>query len=104
VSTLLILAQQGFVGTHMATPVDVSYLADNVLLLRYFEASGEVRQAISVVKRRSGGHERTIRELRMGERKIKVGRALSDFRGVLTGVPTYVGTGALLEGSGDNNN
>lgn len=103
VTSLLILAQHGFVGSNMVTPVDVSYLADNVLLLRYFEAGGEVRQAISVLKRRSGGHERTIRELRLGDNMIKVGRALSDFRGVLTGVPTYVGKGALLEGMGEDN-
>ena len=103
VTSLLILAQHGFVGSNMVTPVDVSYLADNVLLLRYFEAQGEVRQAISVVKRRSGGHERTIRELRLGDQMIKVGRALSDFRGVLTGVPTYVGKSTLLEGSGEEN-
>ncbi|HUS18790.1 MAG TPA: ATPase domain-containing protein [Terriglobales bacterium] len=102
VSTLLILAQHGFVGSNMVTPVDVSYLADNVVLLRYFEASGEVRQAISVVKRRSGGHERTIRELRLGEKQVRIGRALSDFRGVLTGVPTYVGKSSLLEGPGDD--
>jgi circadian clock protein KaiC len=101
VTTLLILAQHGFVGSNMVTPVDVSYLADNVMLLRYFEAAGEVRQAISVVKRRSGGHERTIRELRFGDKQIRIGKALSDFRGVLTGVPTYVGKGALLEGSGE---
>ncbi len=103
VTTLMILAQHGFVGSNMVTPVDVSYLADNVLLLRYFEAQGEVRQAISVVKRRSGGHERTIRELRLGDKQVKIGNALSDFRGVLTGVPTYVGKSALLEGTGDNN-
>ncbi|HUR36753.1 MAG TPA: ATPase domain-containing protein [Terriglobales bacterium] len=101
VTTLLILAQHGFVGSNMVTPVDVSYLADNVLLLRYFEAEGEVRQAISVVKRRSGGHERTIRELRLGDKQVRIGRALSDFRGVLTGVPTYVGKSALLEGMGE---
>lgn len=101
VSTLLILAQQGFIGSHMPTPVDVSYLADNVVLLRYFEAGGEVRQAISVVKRRSGGHERTIRELKLGNQRIKVGNALSDFRGVLTGIPKYVGKSALLEEPGD---
>lgn len=96
VTTLLVLAQHGFVGSSMVTPVDVSYLADNVLLLRYFEAGGEVKQAISVVKRRSGGHERTIRELKLGDQQIRIGKALSEFRGVLTGVPTYVGKGPLL--------
>ena len=65
VSTLMTVAQHGFVGTNIDTPVDVSYLADTVLLFRYFEAAGEVRQALSVIKKRSGEHERTIRELVM---------------------------------------
>ena len=71
----------------MISPVDASYLADAVILLRYFESRGEVRQAISVVKKRGGAHERTIREFRMENGKISVGRPLRDFRGVLTGVP-----------------
>jgi circadian clock protein KaiC len=92
------MAQYGILGQGMASPVDVSYLADTILLLRYFENSGEVRQAISVVKRRNGRHERTIRELQLGPDTIRVGRPLSEFQGVLTGVPTYVGRqGPLLE-------
>jgi circadian clock protein KaiC len=71
----------------MMTPVDASYLADAVVLLRYFEARGEVRQAISVVKKRGGAHERTIREFRLGADGIAVGEPLRSFRGVLTGVP-----------------
>jgi circadian clock protein KaiC len=71
----------------MSSPVDASYLADAVILLRYFEAHGEVRQAISVVKKRGGAHERTIREFRMAGGRIEVGEPLRNFRGILTGVP-----------------
>jgi circadian clock protein KaiC len=87
----MILAQYGVMGSNMHTPVDVSYLADNVLLFRYFEARGAIRQAISVVKRRSGPHERTIRELVIAENRISVGGPLSEFEGVLSGTPRYVG-------------
>lgn len=80
----------------MSSPVDVSYLADNVLLLRYFEAGGEVRQALSVVKRRSGPHERSIRELRIRHGKLSIGEPLKDFTGVLTGTPVYHGGKSLL--------
>jgi circadian clock protein KaiC len=98
VATLLTLAQHGFVGTNISAPVDVSYLADSVLLFRYFEAGGEVKQALSVIKKRSGEHERTIRELVMKHGAIRVGKALSEFDGVLTGVPKYHGK---LEGLGE---
>lgn len=91
VVTLLVLAQAGLVGAAMSSPVDLSYLADNVMLFRYFEAAGRVRKALSVVKKRSGKHEDTIREMWMRDGRISVGEALSNFRGVLTGVPTYVG-------------
>ena len=73
----------------MVTPVDASYLADSVILLRYYESKGEVHQAISVVKKRGGSHERTIREFRMEEGRIKIGSPLRDFRGILTGVPIF---------------
>ncbi|HEV2396390.1 MAG TPA: ATPase domain-containing protein [Candidatus Sulfotelmatobacter sp.] len=86
--TLMVLAQMGLVGSAMHTPIDVSYLADNILVLRYFEAGGEVRQAISMMKKRSGGHERSIRELRLGPERIRVGAPLSDFQGILSGTPT----------------
>ncbi len=86
VASFLVLAQHGLVGREMQTPVDVSYLADSVLLLRFFEAKGEIKQAISMVKKRSGHHERTIRELRLNH-GIVVGKPLFDFKGVLTGVP-----------------
>ena len=95
VTTLLTLAQHGFVGT-MVSSIDISYLADTVLLFRYFEREGQIRQAISVVKKRSGRHERTIRELQLGPDTIRVGRPLSEFQGVLTGVPNYVGHKAPL--------
>jgi circadian clock protein KaiC len=89
VVTLLVLAQYGFMGNQMATPVDVSYLADTVLMLRFFEAAGAVRRAVSVVKKRTGFHENTIREMLMSSEGITVGKPLTDFHGVLTGVPTY---------------
>ena len=89
VATILIAAHQGLIGSQMLTPVDASYLADSVILMRYFEAAGEVRQAISVMKKRGGRHERTIREFRMQDGSISVGPPLRDFRGVLTGVPTF---------------
>lgn len=88
VLTMMILAQMGLVGSAMQTPIDVSYLADNILVLRYFEAHGNVRQAISMMKKRSGGHERSIRELTLGPDRIHVGAPLSDFQGVLSGSPT----------------
>lgn len=91
VVSMLVTAQHGFLGTSMTTPVDVSYLADTVLLFRYFEAAGAVHNAISVVKKRTGAHERTIRELKMSARGIDVGRPLTEFQGVLTGVPVYGG-------------
>jgi circadian clock protein KaiC len=96
VSTFLVLAQHGLVGT-MQSPIDTTYLADTVILFRYFEAAGQVRQALSVVKRRCGKHERTIRELRL-DGKIEVGEPLSEFQGVLTGVPTFRGNGRELLG------
>jgi circadian clock protein KaiC len=92
VATLLIGAHHGVIGSTMTAPVDASYLADAVLLLRYFESKGAVRQAISVVKKRGGVHERTIREFAMSGGRIQVGEALTQFRGVLTGVPVYEGS------------
>jgi circadian clock protein KaiC len=87
--TLLIMAQHGFLGTSMVSPVDVSYLADTVLMLRYFEAEGAVRRALSVIKKRAGAHEDTIRELAITADGLRVGQPLTRFRGVLTGVPSY---------------
>ena len=101
VLTVLILAQMGLIGSAMATPIDVSYLADNILVLRYFEARGEVRQAISIIKKRSGGHERSIRELRLGPDRIRVGNPLSNFQGILSGNPLVLNddTGGVLDDS-----
>lgn len=86
VVTVLISAQQGLIG-NMTNIVDVSYLADSVVLLRYFEAQGEVRQAISVLKKRTGYHERTIRPMEITSKGVVIGEPLTHFRGVLTGVP-----------------
>jgi circadian clock protein KaiC len=86
VASFMVLAQHGLIGREMQTPVDVSYLADSVLLIRFFEAKGEVRQAISMIKKRSGHHERSIRELRL-HRGIIVGDPLFNFKGVLSGIP-----------------
>jgi circadian clock protein KaiC len=91
VVTVMVLAQTGLVGA-MGTPVDVSYLADTVILSRFFEARGSVRKAVSVIKKRSGAHETTIRELMFTSDGIRIGPPLSDFEGVLTGVPRFVGT------------
>jgi circadian clock protein KaiC len=95
VLTFLVLAQHGLVGP-MQTPVDISYLSDAVLVLRYFEFEGSVRRALSVVKKRSGVHERSIREFRLGWNGIAVGPPLRDFSGVLTGSPHYTGSGTPL--------
>jgi circadian clock protein KaiC len=95
VVTFLVVAQHGLVG-HMETPIDTTYLADTVVLFRYFEAAGEVRQAISVLKKRSGRHERTIRELTLGDNGITIGQPLKDFQGVLSGTPTYRGPDQAL--------
>jgi circadian clock protein KaiC len=98
VATFLTIAQHGMIGD-MKQPIDVTYLADCVIVLRYFEAHGRVRRAISVIKKRTGAHEDTIREFRINGRGITVGEPLSEFQGVLRGVPTYVGKREpLLEG------
>jgi circadian clock protein KaiC len=76
--------------------VDITYVADTVILLRFFEALGHVRRAISVMKKRTGSHENTIREFRIDDRGIALGQPLDQFQGVLRGVPTYVGTGEPL--------
>ena len=80
----------------MQAPIDTTYLADTVVLFRYFEAMGEVRNAISVVKKRSGKHERTIRELGLAKGGVSLGKPLVDFQGVLTGTPFFRGSDASL--------
>jgi circadian clock protein KaiC len=96
VVTIVVLSQAGLMGAGMTSPVDLSYLADNVMLFRYFEAEGRVRKALSVVKKRSGMHEDTIRELQMTNGRLMIGEPLSGFRGILTGVPAYVGSERML--------
>lgn len=96
VCTILVMAQHGLVGT-MKSPTDVSYVADTVLLLRYFEAEGRIRKAISAVKKRSGKHENTIRELVFTPKGVTVGPPLTEFQGVLTGVPRFVGKASDLD-------
>jgi circadian clock protein KaiC len=91
VLTMMLAAQRGVVGSAMQSPVDVTYLADTVVLLRHFEAAGRVRKAISVLKRRTGKHEDTIRELELGP-DVRVGPPLEEFQGVLTGVPVLTGS------------
>jgi circadian clock protein KaiC len=92
VLTVMILAQHGLVGP-MGTPIDVSYLADSVIITRYFEALGRIRKAISIIKKRSGPHEAAVRELSLTSSGVAVGPPLTEFQGVLTGVPSYLGGG-----------
>jgi circadian clock protein KaiC len=89
--TIMVVAQHGMIvgGGGHASDVDVSYLADTVLLFRYFEARGEIHQALSVFKKRTGGHERTLRQLRISPAGVEVGDPLRAFRGIMTGVPRY---------------
>ena len=94
-STFLTVAQHGLVGD-MKAPVDITYLADTVILMRYFEAAGRVRRAISVIKKRTGSHEDTIREYLIDRRGLTVGGVLEGFQGVLGGVPVYVGKSESL--------
>lgn len=101
VATLLVAAQHGIMGSSMPVPVDISYLADAVVLFRFFEAEGTIRKAISVVKKRTGAHETAIRELVVGPGRIRVGEPLKAFHGIMTGVPQYHGASApLLEDRG----
>jgi circadian clock protein KaiC len=97
VTTFVTVAQHGLVGD-MASPVDVTYLADGVILLRYFEADGDIRRAISVVKKRTGAHESTIREYRIGGTGFQLGEPLRGFQGVLGGTPIFTGEQSALRG------
>jgi circadian clock protein KaiC len=101
VVTILVLAQHGLVTTAEA-PVDLSYLSDMVIILRFFEALGEVKQSIAVIKKRSGHHEKTIRELKLEAGKgIRVGKPLKQFQGVLTGVPVFHGSAGEIMSARD---
>lgn len=101
VLTFLILTQAGMIG-NMQSPLDLTYLSDSVLLLRYFEADGEIRRALSVIKKRTGAHESTIREFKIGDGGVHVGPALEGFRGVLGGTPVYEGQDKLMPGAQAN--
>jgi circadian clock protein KaiC len=96
VLTILILAQHGLIAPNQTTPVDLSYLSDAVIMLRYFEFQGTVRRALSVVKKRSGAHENTIREFRLTPAGITVGSPLASFSGIFSGTPTYSGGPQLI--------
>jgi circadian clock protein KaiC len=99
-TTIVTLAQRGLVGD-MRSSVDLTYIADSVVLLRYFETAGQVRRAISVIKKRAGGHESAIRELRFDKSGLTIGEVLTGFQGILRGTPRYVGKDeALLGGAG----
>jgi circadian clock protein KaiC len=102
-NTYLTVAQHGLVGD-MKSPVDVTYLADTVILLRYFEALGKVRRAVSVIKKRTGTHEDTIREYRISSKGLTLGQPLSDFQGILRGVPQFVGGTLPGMSEGDDRN
>jgi circadian clock protein KaiC len=104
VTSIMTLVQHGIFGNPVDEAAEVSYLADTVILLRYFEVSGSVRQAISVVKKRSSDHERMIRECKVKKGGLFVGEPLSEFQGVLTGVPHYTGAAAPLLEERDNGN
>jgi circadian clock protein KaiC len=101
VLTILVLAQHGLVGA-VESPIDLSYLSDAVLLLRFFEAQGKVRKAISVLKKRVGTHEDTIRELRLTAQGLQVGEPLTDFQGIMSGIPTYVGSQPMIPAPADD--
>jgi circadian clock protein KaiC len=91
VTTFMVVAQNGMLGANMTSPVDASYLADSVVMLRYFEHKGSVKKAISVMKKRTGGHEESIRELWFDHRGIHLTEPLLKLRGVLMGVPVEIG-------------
>lgn len=97
VTTILVLAQSGMVG-QIASPLDLTYLSDTVVLLRFFEAGGRIRRSIAAIKKRTGAHENTIRELSIDGHGLRVGEPLEQFRGVLTGVPAFGGPDSSLFG------
>jgi circadian clock protein KaiC len=101
VTTLMVVAQHGMLGVHMQSVVDTSYLADSVVLFRYYEYAGAVKKAISVVKKRSGAHEESIRGLRLGADGIRLTEPLTQFRGILTGVPVEISQRADDPGHGE---
>jgi len=97
---IMVVGQHGIFGGGTATQLDLSYMADTIILLRYFESQGEVRQAISVSKKRNGKHERSIREFKITSSGIHIGEPLKAFHGVRTGVPHWIGVNKnLMEGT-----
>ena len=96
VVTLLINPQSGLLGTMATGGLNISYVADAVILIRFFESAGRIRKAISIIKNRGGPHEDTIRELRIDSQGVRVGEPLVNFKGVLTGTPEYIGERAPL--------
>jgi circadian clock protein KaiC len=101
-TTFMVVAQHGMLGSNMTSPVDASYLADSVVMLRYFEHCGSVKKAISVMKKRTGGHEESIRQLWFDDKGVHLSEPLLQLRGVLTGVPVEIGQsdGQSLKGAG----
>jgi circadian clock protein KaiC len=95
VVTVMVLAQNGIMG-NMQTPLDLTYLADSVVITRFFEAFGNLKKAVSVVKKRTGPHEDSLRELKIGQGGINVGEVLKDFKGIFTGIPSYTGDGSKI--------
>lgn len=101
VTTLSILTQHGLIGSSAQSPTDLSFLSDSVLLLRHFETEGELRKAILVIKKRTGEHESMMRELKFGGGQMRIGEPLRQFRGVLTGNPSFQGSTEALMGSNE---
>ena len=101
VSTLMVMAQHGLIGSQMQAPIDTTYLADTVLLMRYFESTGEIRRAVSVIKKRTGAHEHAIRELRLTGHGVELGEPLREFQGVLTGTPRLLDVALRNDGDDD---
>lgn len=102
VATVLVVAQHGVLGEGITSPLDLSYIADTVVLARYFEAFGKVRQAVSVVKKRLGAHQKTVRELTLSSSGLRVGEEIREFTGVLTGRPEYIGVRGSLSADAEN--
>ena len=96
VVAVLTMGQHGLIGPAVQSPVDVSYLADTLVMLRFFEFDGAVKRAMSVIKHRKAAHEDTIREFRLSKEGVRIGAPLHHFRGVLTGAPEYSGEGSAL--------
>jgi circadian clock protein KaiC len=99
VTTIMVLGQHGLIG-EMRSEVDLSYLSDTIVLFRFFEAQGQILTAVSVLKSRTNPHQRTIREFTLGPTGLKVGDALDDFEGVMSGLPTYRGSLPMLQPDG----